>query len=178
MWLYNKFKINIVILTSLIVSNCVVTPLYAPDKPIVNILKTIHIKAPTTRFEQIITNKLAFNLYGGEKSLNQKYNLKISGNYYYRYNNLSYKQDTIQQRDLYSMAGDVYASVNYVLTDNNGKIIQQGELSTSAPYTRLTQGYANLQAEQDARSQAAIDLAEQLTLKLIYLANRDSTTNH
>lgn len=145
-------------------------PLYAPDESNARILRAIHIEKPSNRFEQIITNKVAFGLYGGESALSSRYNLKIVGKYYYRYNTLSYKQDLVQQKDLYSSAGDVYANITYYLKNKKNIIIEQGTLSTSAPYTRLTQGYANLQAEQDARRQAAADLAEQLILKLIYFS--------
>ena len=164
---YNKFRLAIVVFAVLVeLTGCVVTPLYAPHKTISKNLRTIHIEEPKTEFEQVITNQLSLNLYGGLAQLDQKYKLSIDATYYYRYNNLSYKS-SLTASDMYSTAGAVYANLTYILHNSKGKFIAKGHLSTSTPYVRLAQGYANLQAQKDACHQAATDLAEQLTLKLV-----------
>lgn len=164
---FNKFSITIIIFAAFtVLAGCVVMPLYAPHKLITKNLRTIYVTKSKNEFEQMVTNQIDLNLYGGSTPLAKKYNLTINATYYYRYNNLSYKY-SLTDNDMYSTAGAVYANLTYTLQNTKGKTIEKGHLSTSTPYVRLSQGYANLQAQKDACRQAATDLAEQLILRLV-----------
>lgn len=152
------FKYIGLIFFSILLSSCVVTPLYAPA-----FYKNIEIAAPSSEFEQLITNQLSLALENDGN--HTKYKLELKANYHDRYNNANYNH-ALDKIALYNVSGLLYADLFYNVKNTKGKVILQGHLTNSVSYVKLAQGYANLQAVHDARYQAAMDLAEQLLLKL------------
>jgi LPS-assembly lipoprotein len=65
-----------------------------------------------------------------------------------------------------SDAAALQLTANYSLTDANGKALTDGAVFATASIDRLSQRFAAVRAQQDARGRLAKDLAEQITLNL------------
>lgn len=148
----------ILALSSAYLAACKVEPLYsaAPQAAtletasIPNILRSIEIADPKSRFDQLVRNELQFALSGGtERAGVLPYQLEID-------TLKSVRSVGISDVDFGPRAFFITISVNYVLKDaRKAAPVAQGVQEGTASYDRVDQEFNNARSERDAEIRAA-----------------------
>ncbi|MDN5248505.1 MAG: hypothetical protein QWI73_00120 [Alphaproteobacteria bacterium] len=168
MWCFNWLK-NLLLTITLVssLSACVVRPVYKSDNVVApTVLSNIALSKPTDRFTQIIDNKLVDLLHTASTNKNNKYKLKVTGQYNYRTNLIGTDRMNLDV-SAQAISGIVEATGSYVLETNSGRKLASAVVRSATSYDRLEQEYANLKARERATMRVAEDLAEQIYMSLM-----------
>ncbi len=151
------------IVAVLTLAGCVWQPLYndgyASSSP-GGALSQVSVSEVDSRTAQQVRNHLIFLLQGGRDAVNTRYEARI------RVRAVNKELAAIKDvRDF--TAGSVTVSVSYDLIDKTTNTrVAGGSRTSSAPYDRTNQNFANSRAVRDAQNRAARDVAEQLRLAI------------
>lgn len=162
---------NIFIVVTMIfcLFGCVVTPALRDDNTAEfdAFAKALHMSNPSNRFEQMVYNNLRSKLGPESNNISQIYDLEIKCSYFYRYADLSFKNNFANTFSDTINEGAVYGDLTYTLYGKKHKVLLTGVLHTSAPYSSIGQGYADLMGHRSAEKHIAEDLASQLYFVLL-----------
>lgn len=123
-------------------------------------LSQVSVSDVDTRTGQQVRNHLIFLLQGGRDAVDTRYEARI------RVRAINKEFAAIKDvRDF--TAGSVTVAVSYDLIDKTTNTrVGGGSRTSSAPYDRTNQNYANSRAVRDAQNRAARDVAEQIRLAI------------
>ena len=159
----SRFWAAATLAVALALSACNVSPLYGPTlegRPLATDLAAISVQPPTTRVEQVITNKLIFDFTGGtEPAVDPRYDLRVVVNV----SEAPIGTTRINVAPSYSVA----VAASWELTDPaSQRIIARGVARGVSAYDRSNQAFANTRARRDAEDRAATAAAEEIRLRI------------
>jgi len=173
--LWSRYTFFLVLCSLL--AGCQIQPLYSNrnlaspsgiNGDIAEQLATITIAAPRDRYTQILRNRLISLLGHGavqeEKHVAQ-HRLELDVNVSVV---AAVRLDIGDRTDRTgrASAGTVHARVRYTLLNDKGEVVAKRQRRVSASFDRPRQEYANLQAQEDAKTRSLEELAEQLYLSV------------
>lgn len=156
-------RIFLLAATGITLAGCGFRPLYAawPGANTQNAFATIAIVSPEDRGDQLVFSALRNTIEAREARGDLPTQFDLS--YFPREQLLpliTNRTDTVLRYSL-------NLSVEYRLTERaSGRVLNQGTVSSYAPYNVSRADFANLTAERDARERAARDAAEQIRTRL------------
>jgi LPS-assembly lipoprotein len=158
-----RFWAALPLAAALALSACNVSPLYGPTlegSPLAADLASISVQPPTTRVEQVITNKLIFEFTGGrESAVDPRYDLRVAVNV----SEAPVGATRINVAPSYSIA----VAASWELTDPaSQRIVARGVARGVSAYDRSNQAFANTRARRDAEDRAATAAADEIRLRI------------